>query len=322
MTMKLATFLLACSFAVPAGAATLKPFTSLSSGVVRLSDLWDGVTEDKPLGPAPAPGGRITVASAQLAAIAKQFGVDWRPGSTAERAVLERAARTLTKEDIKPKLWEALVGSLKSLGAGVEGLGKWGVRGVVAAARWAWQGLKGVGSWAYDLLKAGILWGLVVCRLVWPISARRKFKEGLSVLYLQMGLIWKRGPLAILLRSHCTRSYLKTGEQQALQKYAARLEALRQSARSEFELRGPFPFEAAGRLMACTNRVLDAFYAMSLVTQRKGRLTSELGEPLPERGGRARRFYRVTSRAVALLRTSRRSYLRLWSGLESLLDRA
>jgi hypothetical protein len=120
---------------------------------------------------------------------------------------------------------------------------------------------------------AGILWGLIVCRLIWPISARKKFKEGLAVLYLQMGLIWKRGPLAILLRSHCSRSYLKSGEQQALQKYADRLNALRQSAKSEFELRGPFPFEATGRLMKCTNRILDAFYAMSLVTHRKGRLT-------------------------------------------------
>lgn len=120
---------------------------------------------------------------------------------------------------------------------------------------------------------AGILWGLIVCRLIWPISARRKFKEGLSVLYLQMGLIWKRGPLAILLRSHCSRSYLKTGEQQALQKYAARLDALRESAKSEFELRGPFPYKATGRLMQSTKRILDAFYAMSLVTHRKGRLT-------------------------------------------------
>lgn len=66
---------------------------------------------------------------------------------------------------------------------------------------------------------AGIIWGLIVCRLVWPISARKKFKEGLSVLYLQMGLIWKRGPLAILLRSDCSRSYLKSGEQVALQRY-------------------------------------------------------------------------------------------------------
>jgi hypothetical protein len=65
----------------------------------------------------------------------------------------------------------------------------------------------------------GILWGVIVCRIVWPISGRRKFKEGLSVLYLQLGLIWRRGPLAILLRSHNTQSYMKSGEQAALQRY-------------------------------------------------------------------------------------------------------
>lgn len=119
----------------------------------------------------------------------------------------------------------------------------------------------------------GIVWGLVVCRLIWPISARKKFREGISVLYLQMGLIWKRGPLAILLRSDCSRSYLKSGEQAALQRYASRLEVYRQSAMSEFELRGPFPFEATGRIMHSTNRLLDAFYAMSLVTQRRGQLS-------------------------------------------------
>lgn len=120
---------------------------------------------------------------------------------------------------------------------------------------------------------AGIVWGLIVCRVVWPISARKKFKEGLSVLYLQMGLIWKRGPLAILLRSDCTRSYLKSGEQAALQRYASRLETLRLSAASEFELRGPFPFDRVGRILAATNRILDSFYAMSLVTQRRGNLS-------------------------------------------------
>lgn len=120
---------------------------------------------------------------------------------------------------------------------------------------------------------AGILWGIIVCRVVWPISARKKFKDGISVLYLQMGLIWRRGPLAILLRSDCSRSYLKTGEQQALQRYANRLAALRSSAAAEFEIRGPFPHAAYGRIMAATTHVLDAFYAMSLVTQRRGRLT-------------------------------------------------
>ncbi|KHN94094.1 60S ribosomal protein L19 [Metarhizium album ARSEF 1941] len=119
----------------------------------------------------------------------------------------------------------------------------------------------------------GILWGLIVCRVIWPISARKKFKEGISVLLLQMGLIWRRGPLAILLRSDCSQSYLKSGEQAALQRYADRLEGLRQSAASEFELRGPFPFQANGRILQSANRILDSFFAMSLVTQPRARLT-------------------------------------------------
>ncbi|KGQ06176.1 hypothetical protein BBAD15_g8514 [Beauveria bassiana D1-5] len=120
----------------------------------------------------------------------------------------------------------------------------------------------------------GILWGLAVCRFIWPISARLKFKEGISVLFLQMGLIWRRGPLSILLRSDCSQSYLKSGEQVALQRYADRLEALRHSAASEFELRGPFPFEANGRILRSVNRILDGFYSMSLVAQRKTSLSS------------------------------------------------
>lgn len=65
----------------------------------------------------------------------------------------------------------------------------------------------------------GIAWGMIVCRLLWPISARRKFREGLSVLYLQLGLIWKRGPLGILLQTRITTDYMREGEQVALQRY-------------------------------------------------------------------------------------------------------
>ncbi|RYP78456.1 hypothetical protein DL771_000641 [Monosporascus sp. 5C6A] len=123
----------------------------------------------------------------------------------------------------------------------------------------------------------GIVWGLVICRLIWPMPARRKFKEGLAVLYLQMGLIWKRGPLAILLRSDASvapASYMRVGEQAAMQRYAAQLQTLRAAARSEFGLRGPFPYEAYGRVMASTQRLLDAFHAMGLVTRKhEGRLT-------------------------------------------------
>ena len=51
----------------------------------------------------------------------------------------------------------------------------------------------------------------------------------------------------------------------------------------------------------------------------KGCLRSTMGEPLPERGGRARRYFTVTPTGLRALRSSRRVLLGLWDGLESKL---
>ncbi len=53
--------------------------------------------------------------------------------------------------------------------------------------------------------------------------------------------------------------------------------------------------------------------------EKKGCLRSRVGEPLPERGGRARRYFTVTPVAVRALKHSRLALQRLWSGLESIL---
>lgn len=98
--------------AVPAGAATLRLATTLEAPVVRLSDLFDdaGPRADRVLGPGPAPGGRIVVEAAQLAAIARQFGVEWRPASPADRVVLDRPGRLLAREEVFATLRAALAG--------------------------------------------------------------------------------------------------------------------------------------------------------------------------------------------------------------------
>jgi PadR family transcriptional regulator PadR len=54
--------------------------------------------------------------------------------------------------------------------------------------------------------------------------------------------------------------------------------------------------------------------------EKKGLLTSALGDPTPERGGRARRTYKLTASAVRALKASRSTLLSLWSGLEPLLE--
>jgi DNA-binding PadR family transcriptional regulator len=53
--------------------------------------------------------------------------------------------------------------------------------------------------------------------------------------------------------------------------------------------------------------------------EAKGCLLSRFGEPLPERGGRPRRYFTVTPAAIRALKASRTALLRLWDGLESIL---
>jgi flagella basal body P-ring formation protein FlgA len=109
------TFLLAAtamSIAVPfaAHAATLRPFTETTAATVRLGDLFDnlGSTPDRVLGRGPAPGDSIHIGAPQLAAIARDFNVDWRPSTGAEQAVVERRADTLPRNAILDPLRQAL----------------------------------------------------------------------------------------------------------------------------------------------------------------------------------------------------------------------
>jgi PadR family transcriptional regulator PadR len=50
--------------------------------------------------------------------------------------------------------------------------------------------------------------------------------------------------------------------------------------------------------------------------ETKGYLRSWLGDPTPERGGRAKRYYALRPRAVTALRDNRRALVSLWKGLE------
>lgn len=63
-----------------------------------------------------------------------------------------------------------------------------------------------------------------------------------------------------------------------------------------------------------------ALYTALERLEAKGCLTSTMGEPLPERGGRARRYFTVTAAGMRALRESRRVLLGLWEGLESKLE--
>jgi PadR family transcriptional regulator PadR len=72
---------------------------------------------------------------------------------------------------------------------------------------------------------------------------------------------------------------------------------------------------AAGRRVA-----RGALYTALERLEQKGCLRSALGDPLPERGGRPRRYFTVTASGLRALRQVRRVLLGLWDGLESKLE--
>lgn len=52
----------------------------------------------------------------------------------------------------------------------------------------------------------------------------------------------------------------------------------------------------------------------------KGLLESDLGEPEAGRGGRPKRYFRITPEGIEALRASRAALRSLWSGLEEALE--
>jgi len=64
--------------------------------------------------------------------------------------------------------------------------------------------------------------------------------------------------------------------------------------------------------------LLGSIYLTLERLEKKGLLTSWLGEPTAERGGRAKRYFRVTARGVREARSTQRAFARLTRGVPQL----
>jgi PadR family transcriptional regulator PadR len=51
---------------------------------------------------------------------------------------------------------------------------------------------------------------------------------------------------------------------------------------------------------------------------RKGFVTSRMGEPTAERGGRAKTYFRITARGLREVRRARQTLIKLWDGVPEL----
>jgi DNA-binding PadR family transcriptional regulator len=82
-----------------------------------------------------------------------------------------------------------------------------------------------------------------------------------------------------------------------------------------------YAVEVAERLEDLTGRAVSAATTFMVMRrlETRGLLSSRLGDPDPEWGGRPRRFYKVRVKTVVpRLRAARRARLALWKGLERL----
>lgn len=73
--------------------------------------------------------------------------------------------------------------------------------------------------------------------------------------------------------------------------------------------------ETSGRVVA-----LATLYATLTRLEKKGLVTSQLGEPTAERGGRAKRYFRVTARGLREVRDAQRVFTSLWKGIPKLKE--
>jgi PadR family transcriptional regulator PadR len=67
--------------------------------------------------------------------------------------------------------------------------------------------------------------------------------------------------------------------------------------------------------------LMGAAYAALDRLERNGFVSSTIGRPTPERGGRAKRYFRVTPRGVRAARDTQQALVALWQGLPQLKER-
>ncbi|KAE8378162.1 Fusaric acid resistance protein-like-domain-containing protein [Aspergillus bertholletiae] len=112
---------------------------------------------------------------------------------------------------------------------------------------------------------SGCIWGIIVTRGIWPISARKKLRSTLKVVWLQLGRVWESDPLARRITNPADVAvYMPPGDRLKIQGLLSDLENLRIAARYEIELNAPFPDVAYGKIIQHTQSIVDDLHALDL----------------------------------------------------------
>jgi PadR family transcriptional regulator, regulatory protein PadR len=64
--------------------------------------------------------------------------------------------------------------------------------------------------------------------------------------------------------------------------------------------------------------LMGSVYAALERLEEKGLVASEVGKPTPERGGRAKRYFRITKKGLRQVRDTQGALIKLWQGIPAL----
>lgn len=111
----------------------------------------------------------------------------------------------------------------------------------------------------YIGVSLGVVWAIVITLTLFPVTARSRIKRGLSILWLRMGIIWKRG--ALCKRRDEYGQDVLDGLRGLKECHAimSELRILLKQAPMEIRLKGSFPTEVYTKLMDGTEGILDAY---------------------------------------------------------------
>ncbi|KAJ5823095.1 Brefeldin A-sensitivity protein 4 [Penicillium robsamsonii] len=111
---------------------------------------------------------------------------------------------------------------------------------------------------------SGCIWGIIITRMIWPVSARSRLKDSLSLLWLHLSLIWKRDPLSVMAKDTKSILYMTPREKLEIERFLSRLESLQAAAGYEFELKGAFPEASYAKIVRRTRSMVNSFHTMNI----------------------------------------------------------
>lgn len=90
--------------------ASLNPSVTVTGTVVTLGDLFEGeiMRPEKAVAKAPEPGQRYVLGARWLTNVARNYGIDWRPSNTYDRATVYRPGQTIGQGEILDNVRAAL----------------------------------------------------------------------------------------------------------------------------------------------------------------------------------------------------------------------